>query len=149
MRMEPNHNECPHSTGGAAGTHWLRTCQLPHHHIKLKIIQCCAPTNDADNEKERLFLPATRVSDSQRRSQGHNHSDHFYAKISSDSIGYEATTGTYGLGQMNDNGERFADLCVVNQPVIRGSIFTTQAYPQGHMKIPGPRHGEPDRPHLH
>ena len=31
--------------------------------------------------------------------------------------------GTHGLGQMNENGERFADLCALNQLVIGGSIF--------------------------
>ena len=29
----------------------------------------------------------------------------------------------HGLGQMNENGERFADLCALNQLVIGGSIF--------------------------
>ena len=37
--------------------------------------------------------------------------------------GYEGTMGTYGLGQMNENGERFADLCALSQLVIGGSIF--------------------------
>ena len=31
--------------------------------------------------------------------------------------------GTHGLGQMNENGERFADLCALNQLVTGGSIF--------------------------
>ncbi|KAI8484441.1 hypothetical protein Bbelb_378740 [Branchiostoma belcheri] len=31
--------------------------------------------------------------------------------------------GTHGMGQMNENGERFADLCSLNQLVIGGSIF--------------------------
>ena len=31
--------------------------------------------------------------------------------------------GTHGLGQMDENGERFADLCVLNQLVTGGSIF--------------------------
>ena len=31
--------------------------------------------------------------------------------------------GTHGLGQMNENGERFAELCALNQLVIGGSIF--------------------------
>jgi hypothetical protein len=29
--------------------------------------------------------------------------------------------GTHGLGQMNEYGERFADLCILEQPVIVGS----------------------------
>lgn len=45
------------------------------------------------------------------------------AKIGTDNTGYEGTMGTHGLGQMNENGERFADLCALNQLVIGGSIF--------------------------
>ena len=47
----------------------------------------------------------------------------FNAKIGADNTGYEGTTGTHGLGQMNENGERFADMCALNQLVIEGSIF--------------------------
>ena len=48
----------------------------------------------------------------------------FNAKIGADSTGYEDTIGTQGLGQMNENGERFADMCAVNQMVTGGSIFS-------------------------
>nr|KAG5690467.1 hypothetical protein BaRGS_016467 [Batillaria attramentaria] len=48
---------------------------------------------------------------------------YFNAKIGSDNTGYENTMGTHGLGQMNENGERFADFCALNQLVIGGSIF--------------------------
>nr|KAG5698764.1 hypothetical protein BaRGS_032183 [Batillaria attramentaria] len=47
----------------------------------------------------------------------------FNAKIGSDNTGYEDTIRTHGLGQMNENGERFADFCALNQLVIGGSIF--------------------------
>ena len=47
----------------------------------------------------------------------------FNAKIGPDNIGYEDIMGIQGLGQMNENGERFADLCALNQLVIGGSIF--------------------------
>nr|KAG5694141.1 hypothetical protein BaRGS_001468 [Batillaria attramentaria] len=47
----------------------------------------------------------------------------FNAKIGSDNTGYENTMGTHGLGQMNENGECFADFCALNQLVIGGSIF--------------------------
>nr|KAG5711442.1 hypothetical protein BaRGS_025869 [Batillaria attramentaria] len=68
----------------------------------------------------------------------------FNAKIGSDNTGYEDTMGTHGLGQMNENGERFADFCALNQLVIGGSIFPHKRNPQGHMEIAGPCHGEPD-----
>nr|KAG5706182.1 hypothetical protein BaRGS_019509 [Batillaria attramentaria] len=47
----------------------------------------------------------------------------FNAKIGSDNTDYEDTMGTHGLEQMNENGERFADFCALNQLVIGGSIF--------------------------
>ena len=47
----------------------------------------------------------------------------FSAKYGMDNTGYEDIMGTHGLGQMNENGERFVDLCALNQMVIGGSIF--------------------------
>lgn len=47
----------------------------------------------------------------------------FNAKIGSDNTGYEEVMGKHGLGQMNENGEWFADLFALNQLVIGGSVF--------------------------
>ena len=47
----------------------------------------------------------------------------FNAKIRMDNTGYEGIIGTHGLGKMNENGERFADLCALNLLVTGGSIF--------------------------
>ena len=47
----------------------------------------------------------------------------FNAKIGMDNTGYEDIMGTHRLGQMDENGERFADPCALNQLVIGGSIF--------------------------
>ena len=47
----------------------------------------------------------------------------FNAKIGMDHTGYENIMGAHGLGQMYENGERFADLCAKNQLVIGDSIF--------------------------
>ncbi|KAK3709747.1 hypothetical protein RRG08_028783 [Elysia crispata] len=45
------------------------------------------------------------------------------AKVGSDNISYEEVMGKQGLGVMNDNGERFADFCCLNDLVIGGAIF--------------------------
>ena len=37
--------------------------------------------------------------------------------------GYKEVMGQHALGEMNENGERFADLCGLNDFVIGGSIF--------------------------
>ena len=40
------------------------------------------------------------------------------AKIGSNSRGYEEVMGTHGIGEMNENGEMFADLCSFNRLII-------------------------------
>ena len=45
------------------------------------------------------------------------------AKVGSDNRGYEEVMGQHALGEMNENGEKFADLCGLNNFVIGGSIF--------------------------
>ena len=47
----------------------------------------------------------------------------FNVKIGMDYTGYDDFMRTHALGQMNENRERFADLCALNQLVIGGSIF--------------------------
>ncbi|VDP35714.1 unnamed protein product [Schistosoma margrebowiei] len=37
--------------------------------------------------------------------------------------GYEDIMGRQGLGEKNENGERFANLCAFNKLVIGGTIF--------------------------
>ena len=48
----------------------------------------------------------------------------FNAKIGRDNTGYEEVMGQQGLGEMNENGERFADLCAANNLVIGESVFS-------------------------
>ena len=47
----------------------------------------------------------------------------FKAKTGSDNRVYEEIMGQNGQGQMDDNGERFADLCALSDLVIGGSVF--------------------------
>ncbi len=47
----------------------------------------------------------------------------FNAKVGPNNTGYEQVMGIHGLGVMNDNGERFAELCAINNLVIGGSVF--------------------------
>nr|KAG5687578.1 hypothetical protein BaRGS_009975 [Batillaria attramentaria] len=92
--------------------------------IKLNIIQCYAPTNDAEEEKKDDFYQQLQtVIDRGGAKDMTILMGDFNAKIGSDNTGYEDTMGTHGLGQMNENGERFANFCALNQLVIGGSIF--------------------------
>ncbi|VDO61140.1 unnamed protein product [Schistosoma margrebowiei] len=45
------------------------------------------------------------------------------AKVRIDNTGYEYIMGRHGLGEKDENGERFADLCVINKLVIGGTVF--------------------------
>nr|KAG5707903.1 hypothetical protein BaRGS_031634 [Batillaria attramentaria] len=80
--------------------------------IKLNIIQCYAPTNDAEEEKKDDFYQQLQtVIDRGGTKDMTILMGDFNAKIGSDNTGYEDTMGTHGLGQMNENGERFANFC--------------------------------------
>ena len=46
------------------------------------------------------------------------------AKIAADNSGYEGVMGRHGLGEMDENGEMFSDLCASNGLVIKGSVST-------------------------
>ena len=92
--------------------------------IRLNIIQCYAPTNDAEEEKKDDFYQQLQaVLDRRGAKDITTLIGDFNAKIGMDNTGYEGIMGTLVLGQMNENGERFADLCALNQLVIGGSIF--------------------------
>ena len=47
----------------------------------------------------------------------------FNAKIGLNNRGYEEVIGTYGIGEMIENGEMFADLCSFNELMIGDSEF--------------------------
>ncbi|VDP06199.1 unnamed protein product [Schistosoma margrebowiei] len=46
------------------------------------------------------------------------------AKVGRDNTGYGDIMRRYGLGERNENGERFANLCAFNKLVIDGTIFS-------------------------
>ena len=103
--------------------------------MKRNVIQCYAPTNDADEDKKDTFYQQLQdVIDSKGNTDITIVMGDFNAKIGADNTGYEDTMGTQGLGQMNENGERFADMCA--QPVgDRRQYIPSQTNTQGYMKV--------------
>ena len=92
--------------------------------IRLNIIQFYAPTNDAEEEKKDEFYQQLQAVLDRRGAKDITIlMGDFNAETGMDNTDYEDIMGTHGLGQMNENGERFADLCALNQLVIGGSIF--------------------------
>jgi hypothetical protein len=65
----------------------------------------------------------------------------FNAKVGSDNTSFEKVMGLQGLGEMNDNGERFTDLCTINNLVIGGTLSPTSrsTRQQGYYQITPPR----------
>ena len=92
--------------------------------INMNIIQCYAPTNDSDEESKDEFYSRiqTIIQRYSRRDITILMGD-INAKIGSNNRGYERIMGQHGLGEMNENGERFAELCANNNLVIGGSVF--------------------------
>jgi exonuclease III len=93
-------------------------------HIKLSVIQCYSPTNDAnDNEKDAFYNQLQSVL---HRTPKHDMvvvMGDLNAKVGSKNIGREACMETHGIGQMNENGERLLDFCEMNGLVVCNTIF--------------------------
>ena len=93
--------------------------------INLNIIQIYSPTNEAPNEeKEEFYNKLQQVVDNLPGKDVNIIMGDANAKVGEDNIGFEECMGKHGLGQMNDNGERFASFCVFNSYVIGGTLFT-------------------------
>ena len=92
--------------------------------IKLDVVQCYAPTNDADDgKKEEFYEQLQNLINKLKRKDITILMGDLNAKIGADNTGYEEIMGKQGLGQMNENGELFADVCAMNQLVIGGSVY--------------------------
>lgn len=92
--------------------------------IKMNIIQCYAPTNDSDDsDKDQFYSRLQSIVEKYPERDITIMMGDLNAKIGADNTGYEDIMGCHGLGQMNENGERFADLCALNNLVIGGSVY--------------------------
>ncbi|VDP42803.1 unnamed protein product [Schistosoma margrebowiei] len=90
----------------------------------MNIIQCYAPTNDYNEDAKDQFYNRLQsiVEKCQTKDLTILMRD-FNAKVGTDNTGYEDIMGRHGLGERNENGERFANLCAFNKLVIGGIIF--------------------------
>ena len=93
-------------------------------HIKLTVIQCYAPTNDASEEEKEAFYLA--LHDTTAQVPKHDMLvvlGDLNAKVGTDNKGFEESMGCEECGNMNDNGSLFRDFCQDNSLVIGGTIF--------------------------
>ncbi|VDO55091.1 unnamed protein product [Schistosoma margrebowiei] len=92
--------------------------------ITMNIIQRNAPTNDYNEDAKDQFYNRLQsiVEKCQTKDLTFLMGD-FNAKVGTDNTGYEDIMGRHELGERNENGERFANLCAFNKLVIGGTIF--------------------------
>ena len=92
-------------------------------YVKTTIIQCYAPTDEATDEKDFFYNTLQDQIDKTALHDVIIVMGDLNAKVGSDSVGYESCMGREGVGERNDNGRRFADMCLENGLVIGGTIF--------------------------
>ena len=93
-------------------------------HMKLTILQCYAPTNEATDEEKDCFYEQLQAV--KERIPKHDICiimGDFNAKVGQDNINDERTMGRYGMGQRNENGQKLVDFCSENGMVITGTLF--------------------------
>lgn len=91
---------------------------------KVTIIQCYAPTNVADEDsKEEFYNQLQSTLDESAPRDILIVMGDMNAKVGSDNTGRELIMGKEGIGDINENGELFADFCSHNDLVIGGTTF--------------------------
>ena len=90
----------------------------------VSIVQVYAPTNVADDiTKDCFYEQLSATLDSLPRGDISFLMGDLNAKVGSDNTGREHIMGKHGLGTLNDNGDRFAELCAKYDLVIGGTVF--------------------------
>ena len=92
--------------------------------INLNLVQIYAPTNNADDAaKDEFYHRLQGVLDKLPKKDVNIVMGDANGKVGQDNTGFENIMGQHGLGEMNENGERFANFCSFNDLVIGGTIF--------------------------
>lgn len=93
-------------------------------YAKMTIIQCYAPTNDADDDIKTTFYEKLQsiVSKTPRHDILIVLGD-MNAKVGDDNRERERIMGKHGHGSMNENGELLTDFCGINDLIIGGTLF--------------------------
>ena len=102
----------------------LLRARFDSRYCKMTILQCYAPTNEAEDETkddwyEQLQSAVSKVPQHDMLLIMGD----LNAKVGNDNIGREDAMGRHGCGTINDNGERLVDFCINNRCKIGGTIF--------------------------
>ena len=87
-------------------------------------IQCHAPTNDKyEGSKEEFYNKLHTVLDKIKEEDVTILMEDFNANLGTNNRGYEEVMGTHGIGELSENGEKFADIFSFNKLIIGGRVF--------------------------
>ncbi|XP_078141751.1 uncharacterized protein LOC139917505 [Centroberyx gerrardi] len=93
-------------------------------HCKLTIIQCYAPTNEAEKEdKDDWYEELQRTVSKVPQHDMLLIIGDMNAKVGADNDNCDRAIGSHGCGVRNNNGERLVDFCLENNCVVGGTIF--------------------------
>ena len=92
---------------------------------QVTILQCYAPTNEATEEaKDDFYDQLQMVLEQVPCKDVKIVKGDMNVKVGIDNTGREGVMGEHGArAEMNENGERWADLCQANELVIGGTLF--------------------------
>jgi hypothetical protein len=99
----------------------------------LTVIQCYATTEMTENEKKEEFYQqlSETIATATKRDVIIVMGD-MNAKFGSNNEGLEHVMGRHGIGNMNENGELFSELCDSSDLIIGGTVF-----PHKILAVPG------------
>ena len=91
---------------------------------KITVIQCYAPTNNAEpNEKEEFYNKLQAVVEKAPNRDIIIIMGDLNAKVGRNNASIERIMGKEGLGDVNENGEELVDFCALNGLSIGGTLF--------------------------
>uniref|UniRef100_A0A8D9ADY8 Craniofacial development protein 2 n=1 Tax=Cacopsylla melanoneura TaxID=428564 RepID=A0A8D9ADY8_9HEMI len=91
---------------------------------KISIVVCYGPTEGADEAaKDRFYETLDDTLTKIKKQDIKILLGDVNAKLGPDNSCYETVMGKHGEGIMNENGTRFADLCLKHELVIGGTLF--------------------------
>jgi hypothetical protein len=90
----------------------------------LTIIQCYAPTQTRDkNMKEKFYQQLNETITTVQKRDVILVMEDMNAKIGSNNEGFVHVMGRHGIGNMNENGQLFSELCSRCDLIIGGTVF--------------------------
>ena len=98
--------------------------RLKSSHGNMSVMVCYAPTNEADdNRKDDFYATLQEAIDKVPKHDMLLCIGDMNAKLGNDNEGFNESMGVHGMGEMNENGLRFASFCMANELVIGSTMF--------------------------